>query len=107
MISSNGFIQIGFTIKHTGKSQEKKKKGEIEIGSPIAGTFTHTNHVTLDSSVTTNNDVWAFSFPNVWNKFITIYQGLPKEWQAVLESSGISKDDVQQYPEVCWHDQFL
>eukprot|EP00003_Mantamonas_plastica_P022399 TRINITY_DN379_c0_g1_i1.p1 TRINITY_DN379_c0_g1~~TRINITY_DN379_c0_g1_i1.p1 ORF type:complete len:432 (-),score=165.13 TRINITY_DN379_c0_g1_i1:237-1478(-) len=55
----------------------KKKKKDVEIGTPYD--FKHNVHVTFDTSGN--------------------FQGLPQQWEVLLSSSGISKDEQKQNPQ--------
>ncbi|KAK2948407.1 putative serine/threonine protein kinase [Blattamonas nauphoetae] len=60
---------------------KKGKKEDLVIGAPIAGSFSHTMHVTPD--------------PNAPSGLA----GLPQEWEQMLLQSGISKQEVQSNPD--------
>eukprot|EP01133_Synstelium_polycarpum_P005634 gene5634-6503_t len=67
-------VKAFLTTFFTGK---KNKKKEPEVGVPF--NVKHNVHVDYNS--------------------ITGFEGLPKEWEVVLQSSGITKDDVVESPQ--------
>eukprot|EP01132_Coremiostelium_polycephalum_P005425 gene5425-6767_t len=59
-------------------TKKNKKKKELAVGSPF--NVKHNIHVDYNS--------------------VTGFEGLPKEWEVILQTSGISKDDVVEHSDV-------
>ncbi|KAN0035577.1 hypothetical protein ACTA71_004857 [Dictyostelium dimigraforme] len=67
----------GFLSIFTNKKKNKDKKKEFSVGSPF--NVKHNIHVNYHS--------------------VTGFEGLPKEWEVILQSSGITREDVVEHSE--------
>ncbi|KAK5577799.1 hypothetical protein RB653_002747 [Dictyostelium firmibasis] len=68
----------GFLSIFSNKKKNKDKKKEFSVGSPF--NVKHNIHVNYHS--------------------VTGFEGLPKEWEVILQSSGITRDDVVEHSDV-------
>ncbi|KAN0025603.1 hypothetical protein ACTFIU_002042 [Dictyostelium citrinum] len=68
----------GFLSIFSNKKKNKDKKKEFSVGSPF--NVKHNIHVNYHS--------------------VTGFEGLPKEWEVILQSSGITREDVVEHSEV-------
>ena len=82
-----------YCVEKAAKRADSDSEEEIIIGAPIQGTFKHDIHVDFSSDTGFRVRLQSFCTVAVI-VLIFVRQGLPKEWEALLKSNGITKADV-------------